>query len=271
MSRFIRKEAPLCACGCGGKVKKHTWKNKWNKFINGHQRRGKRFLKQFEKIPLCACGCGKEVTWRRCDSRWNKWVPGHHMKGINNPMKNPENVKKVIKAILALGKNNPCSSPDARAKKIGNQYAKGCKRSKETCQKISMANKGKNNGMFGKTHTKEVCKIISECQMGEKHHNWRGGISCEPYCDVWIDKEYKQSIRDRDNNKCQNPDCWKNCDHLPLTIHHINYTKKDCVPKNLITLCISCNSRANKNRKEHSSFYQNIINKKNTRSKNEQI
>ena len=29
--------------------------------------------------------------------------------------------------------------------------------------------------------------------------------------------------------------------------YHINYNKKDCRPKNLITLCRSCNARANFN------------------------
>lgn len=44
MGRFKRKdaEAPICACGCGERVKWDKWHNngRWNKFINGHGRRG---------------------------------------------------------------------------------------------------------------------------------------------------------------------------------------------------------------------------------------
>jgi len=97
---------------------------------------------------------------------------------------------------------------------------------------------------------------------GKLHHNWKGGISCEPYCDAWADKEYKESIKERDGYRCLNPDCWGNCNHLSLTIHHIDYDKKNCHPSNLITLCRSCNSRANKDRKWHKAWYQVIIYKR---------
>ena len=46
---------------------------------------------------------------------------------------------------------------------------------------------------------------------------------------------------------------------IKLCIHHINYNKKDCKPKNLITLCKSCNSKANYDREWHKSWYKAII------------
>jgi hypothetical protein len=104
---------------------------------------------------------------------------------------------------------------------------------------------GKNNGMFGK--------------YGSLHPNWEGGISKEPYCHIWGDQEYKQDISLRDNYICQNPDCWHTTDHLPLHRHHIDYDKMNCHPWNLITLCCSCNSRANFNRKHWKRLYQNIL------------
>lgn len=96
---------------------------------------------------------------------------------------------------------------------------------------------------------------------GSGHPNWKGGISCEPYCDIWLDKDFKKSIKERDSNKCQNPDCWGTSKRL--TIHHIDYDKKNCRPENLITLCNSCNSRANKDREWHKSFYRIVMEKKN--------
>jgi len=93
---------------------------------------------------------------------------------------------------------------------------------------------------------------------GSNTPNWRGGITFDPYCEAWKDKEYKQGIMDRDGNVCLNPVCW-NRDKV-LTIHHIDYNKKNCKPSNLITVCRSCNSRANKDREWHKSWYQAILN-----------
>lgn len=101
----------------------------------------------------------------------------------------------------------------------------------------------------------KTCAIINNS--GLNCALWKGGISCDPYCDAWLDKEYKQDIKDRDGNRCLNPDCWGK-DKL-LSIHHINYEKKDCKPSNLITICRSCNSRANKDRRWHNAWYQAII------------
>lgn len=103
------------------------------------------------------------------------------------------------------------------------------------------------------------CKLCADINnSGEKCHLWKGGVSFEPYCEIWRDKEYKQDIRDRDDNRCMNPYCRsKNKDDL--TIHHIDYNKKNCSPSNLITVCRSCNSKANTDRTWHKSWYQAII------------
>ncbi len=87
---------------------------------------------------------------------------------------------------------------------------------------------------------------------------WKGGISYEPYCPIWSDKEYKQYIRERDGNKCLNPYCYSNKPDK-LAIHHIDYNKKNCQPSNLITVCNSCNSSANKDRDWHTAWYQALI------------
>lgn len=85
---------------------------------------------------------------------------------------------------------------------------------------------------------------------------WKGGISFEPYCFDWT-KDLKKFIKQRDDYKCINPDCWGTDD--VLSIHHINYNKKSCGPDNLITLCRSCNSRANSDREWHMLWYQAIM------------
>jgi len=108
---------------------------------------------------------------------------------------------------------------------------------------------------WSKGHRCPSCDLLA--RSGDNHWNWKGGISCEPYCDVWTDKEYKKSILERDGNKCQNPGCRRTSKRL--TIHHIDYVKKHCDPQNLITLCNSCNSRANHGRDRHEKFYKDIM------------
>ena len=115
--------------------------------------------------------------------------------------------------------------------------------SKEHKRKIAETQTGKNNSMYGK------CGSLSP--------TWKGGISCEPYCFKWSSKEFKDFIKERDGNKCLNPDCFGNVHKL--CVHHIDYNKKHCEPDNLITLCRSCNSRANKDREWHESWYKGLI------------
>lgn len=92
---------------------------------------------------------------------------------------------------------------------------------------------------------------------GPFNPNWKGGISGEPYCQGWT-KEYKEFIKERDGYKCLNPYCSsKNPDDL--TVHHVDYNKKSCELENLITICRSCNARANYDRNWHKSWYQVII------------
>lgn len=94
-------------------------------------------------------------------------------------------------------------------------------------------------------------------KVGNESHAWKGGVSAEPYCEQWIDIDYKESIRERDNHECKNPDCWKTSNRI--CIHHIDYNKKNCHPNNLIALCNSCNCRANWNREYWEIFYKGVL------------
>ena len=122
-------------------------------------------------------------------------------------------------------------------------------------------NSGKNNPFYGKNHSKEtkhkISIAVSGIMSGENHPNWKGGISCEPYCDVWLDKDFKESIKERDGYQCLNPVCSR--ESKKLCVHHINYIKKDCNPFNLITVCKSCNTKANSDRVWHEAWYNILI------------
>jgi 5-methylcytosine-specific restriction endonuclease McrA len=98
-------------------------------------------------------------------------------------------------------------------------------------------------------------------RFGSGNPAWLGGKSFEEYCEVWKDKEFKLDLRQRDENRCLNPYC-SSKNSSDLTIHHIDYNKKNCHPKNLITVCRSCNARANKDRKWHKFWYQAVLTKR---------
>jgi len=110
-------------------------------------------------------------------------------------------------------------------------------------------------------HGCQTCAIIRHTGAGNP--SWKGGVSFEPYCHIWSDEEYKKDIKERDSNKCLNPCCeGKTGKAGVLSIHHIDYKKKNCDPINLITLCISCNSKANIDREWHEAWYKAIMNKR---------
>jgi hypothetical protein len=96
----------------------------------------------------------------------------------------------------------------------------------------------------------------------KNHPNFIDGKSKEPYT-LKFTEELKEQIHKRDNYICQNCGMTEE-EHLivvgrTLHIHHIDYNKKNCKEDNLITLCMSCNIRANYSRDYWKDFYQNKL------------
>ncbi len=81
----------------------------------------------------------------------------------------------------------------------------------------------------------------------------------ESYCFIWNDEEFKEMVFERDRHKCMNSLCRYKWSSYRLCRHHIDYNRKNCDLSNIITLCISCNARANFNREWWTSFYQNLM------------
>ncbi len=96
----------------------------------------------------------------------------------------------------------------------------------------------------------------------EGNPNWKNGISFEPYNPNWT-KELRLEIRKRDNFIC------KLCNLSEqesitkygrvLSVHHIDYNKDNCTENNLITACVKCNSKVNKNRSYWTKYFKNIL------------
>ena len=260
MSNFKRKDGKQkCECGCGNFVKWCPTRRQWNKFIHNHHGKGKDNSNYGKKTK-------QETKRKMSEAAKGRIVSEETKKKISIAMSGriiSEETKKKI-----TGKNNP-------------MY--GYKWTKEQLQKKAKSMKGKLAGakhpLYGKPRPFKIRKKISESRIkriikgeiilleGENHWNWKGGISCKPYCQIWTDKEYKQSIRDRDNNICQNPDCKGNYNlNEKLSIHHIDGNKLNCHPWNLISLCRGCNIKAEGNKKISriwwQDLYQNIMTKK---------
>jgi 5-methylcytosine-specific restriction endonuclease McrA len=85
----------------------------------------------------------------------------------------------------------------------------------------------------------------------EKNPNWQGGKSFEPYTLDWTDT-LKKAIRERDHYTC------KICLKEGIVVHHIDYNKANCDPKNLITLCSRCHIQTNYNRGKWIKHFEEI-------------
>lgn len=114
--------------------------------------------------------------------------------------------------------------------------------------------------------TKQDKRILcsSKCQYkylsGKNNVNWLNGASFEPYSPTFS-RELRELIRLRDGYKCQKCGCPEIESIRKLDIHHIDYDKKNSLPSNLISLCISCNVKANANRAYWTKYFQRKVNK----------
>lgn len=94
---------------------------------------------------------------------------------------------------------------------------------------------------------------------GNLRWNWKGGIS-KKYPQEW-NKQLREFIRNRDNHKCQFPECNFSdiCENEKLSVHHIDGDKNYCHPSNLISLCRNHHSHIeNNNPKKWMGYFYSI-------------
>jgi len=145
----------------------------------------------------------------------------------------------------------------------------GKRHSKETKRKMSESHKGRkrepfseehrrriSNSMMGKHHSEETKKKIGLAAMGNKN-SYVHGEGYAPYLSEFI--RVREQVRARDNWKCQKCGVPQEEILTTLNVHHIDYDKKNNNPKNLITLCRSCNVKVNANRKVWIKFFQHKL------------
>lgn len=277
----MAKEIKYCECGCQGEVRLFH-----HRFIHGHTGGIAKGFKHSDKTKkrMSKSHIGRVVTKETRDkiSKANKGKKRtkEQRRRISKSLKGKKHTEeRRLKTIENLT-GRKCSKETR--KKIGNAH-KGKTISQE---QIIRWRKSFNKNDLNKIRKKisntvkslwsdpvyrsKLSKIHSDrnnnienriahsCAMqGIEREDWTHFISSDPYCQIWT-KEYKDFIKERDNYECQNNmDCRKITN--VLSAHHIDYNKKNCEPWNIITLCISCNSRANADREYWQEFYKSIM------------
>lgn len=133
---------------------------------------------------------------------------------------------------------------------------KGNKHTKTAKQKMSKSQKGR---VFSKEHKERLSIYALKRYKKDPTSNPAyidGRSSHKHYCSGWF--FLKEEIKQRDKNKCQNPHCWRTS--ISIVVHHIDYNKQNCHWNNLITLCNSCNVRANYDRNRWEKLYERQVN-----------
>lgn len=167
------------------------------------------------------------------------------------------NIKRRTRKELSIGKNNANYKDGRTLKKY--YCIEGC--GKEI---------NYNSALYGNRRcyscaNKEKYRIGILNNKGKNHPNWKNGIGNLPYPFEFNDK-LREKVRKRDNYQCQNCNMTEE-EHLivcgvNLSVHHIDYNKKNCKEDNLIALCIQCNTRANYNRAYWKKHYNELMNVK---------
>lgn len=162
--------------------------------------------------------------------------------------------QRKIRSEKIKNNNNPSKRPEVR-------------------EKMSNAKKGIydgiNNPNYGKHHSIEAKQKMSLAKEGKyKGENcwwaWKGGTSFLPYCHKF-NNSLRNEVRKRDDYICQYPDCLHTqleslmIYQQSLHVHHIHYDKENCNKLDLITLCNSCNVKANFNRDYWEELYMNLL------------
>lgn len=226
---------------------------------------------------LCVCDCGGQKIAQSSDlsgGRVKSCGCARNPSGRSNPMWKP----KVTVRCAYCGKEKEMHQSRAKAykKKFCDDVCRGKWMSENSSGennhrwtgkvKVKCEWCGKEKEVFPsqqKAYTNHFCDGAcygswrGKNVVGENNPNWKDGVSLDPYCPIWNYKSFRKDLFARDNHRCQNPHCFG--DNENLSLHHIDYDKKNCHPDNLITLCVSCNSRANANRDWHTSFYQALM------------
>lgn len=286
------KKIKLCGCGCGEPVTQRR-DGSYNKFINHHYIRLKNPA-QSESFKKRMTGDNNPAKRPEVRKKISKSLKGvyvgdkNHMRqekyrkmfsdmwtGKKNPMYGKKHSKESREKMSISQKKRPPDSEETRKNK--SKSKKGIPKSEEHKKKLSEANiknkasKGKNNPFYGKRHTEETRKKISEHRkiingMDETHPLWYEILSpLSVRIRQLVDsKKWRNKIFRRDNYTCKN--CkrrggdlhahhYKNPFHKIIKDNNIKTIEEAINCKELwdinngITLCIQCHREKHTSKK----------------------
>jgi hypothetical protein len=134
----------------------------------------------------------------------------------------------------------------SKMRKGSKGYWKGKHLSEEHKIKLSERFAGRPGYWQGKKMSTATRMKMADSHKGAKSSLWQGGIYDRKYNHTFS-YAFKELIRERDNWRCYV--CNKNVSKKGKSvIHHINYTKEDDRPINVITLCPPCHGATNSDR-----------------------
>jgi len=205
-------------------------------------------------------------------SKWTPWNKGLTKETDKRVKINVEKSAEKIKKQYRNGRKSPRLGLKAteetilklRMSHLGNKHTEEQKR------KIGDANRGKKKPPRSKEHRLNLslnhARLSGENHpmfglRGAKSHLWQGGKSFEPYT-AEFSRQLKELIRQRDGYKCQLCGMPEIENIKKLSIHHIDYIKKNCLPNNLITLCSCCNAKVNFKRAYWTEYFQDKVKKR---------
>lgn len=186
----------------------------------------------------------QDTKFKKGQVPWNKGI-----KKFRGEYKLSEEQKKKIGLANSIALKGKKQSPESIAKRV--LKLRGKKRTEEVKQRISLAHKGmKKPWVKPFIHYK-----------GEKHWNWKGGISENLYSKEFT-PTLKLKIRTRDNFTCQLCAMTEKEEleklNRVLCVNHIDFDKNNCKENNLNTLCIRCNVKINRKREYWTKYFQQI-------------
>lgn len=270
-----RKQTEECKKRKSNSLKRY-YKNNSNPkcgFRKGH----KTNVKETEKRSCLNCKKIFEVTKLSKKKFCNRKCYHSYYSGDKNVSKRPDvrlkiskklksrivtwNNSKTLKRLFKEGKLKPTfkgrKHTEKTKKLIRKKVKKAIKEGRIICNKgiHIWKNKQHPKGFLGHKHVEKSKEKMRKHLQGEKCHFWKGGISFLPY-PIEFNGQLKHAIRVRDNFTCQLCDNIQN--KRKLSIHHIDYNKKNTRINNLISLCLSCHGKVHHNE----NYWMNILKQK---------
>jgi len=212
--------------------------------------KGKIYNKEIYQKHYCIeLNCNNEISYKnwktgqgRCQSCANKSKNSGKKHTEESKRKQSEKVK---------GKNNP---------NFGNKWTEKQKKMQSELTKKAMDNseiieRMRNNHA---DVSAEKNPMFGVHRFGKDSPGWQNGKSLEEY-GAEFNNTLKELIRNRDNHKCQICGCPEVECIKKLSVHHIDYNKKNNNTNNLIALCMRCHLKTNYNRNKWEEYFNGRI------------